>query len=213
MAEYTFYTNPMSRGQIVRWALHEAKADYDQVLVDWQDKPAAFVKANPMGKVPTIVHHHGRHDHVVAEAAAICHYLAEMNAPDLLPGAHEKADYFRWLLFAAGPLEQAVVAKSMGWSAESPQKQGMLGFGSFERTMDALDDWLAGHDFVCGDRFTMADVYVGSQVDWGLQFGSMPERDSFKAYAERFRPREAYQAGKAIDGKLIEEAQAKEGDS
>ena len=72
MAEYTFYTNPMSRGQIARWALHEAKADYEQVLVDWQDKPAAFLKANPMGKVPTLVHHHGGHDHVVTEAAAIC---------------------------------------------------------------------------------------------------------------------------------------------
>ena len=101
MAEYTFFTHPMSRGQIARWALHEAKADYEQVLVDWRDKPTAFLEANPMGKVPTIVHHHGGHDHVVTEAAAICHYLAEMSAPDLLPGAHEKADYFRWLFFAA----------------------------------------------------------------------------------------------------------------
>jgi glutathione S-transferase len=55
MAEYTFFTNPMSRGQIVRWALHEVGADYEQVLVDWQDKPEAFVAANPMGKVPTII--------------------------------------------------------------------------------------------------------------------------------------------------------------
>lgn len=209
MAEYTFYTNPMSRGQIARWALHEAKADYEQVLVDWQAKPAAFLEANPMGKVPTIVHHHGGHDHVVTEAAAICHYLAEMSAPDLLPGAHEKADYFRWLLFAAGPLEQAVTANAMGWQVPA-EREGMAGFGSFERTIDALDHWLAGRDYVCGDRFTMADVYVGSAVDWGLQFGSIPERDSFKAYAERCRAREAYQEGKAIDGKLIAEAQAQE---
>ena len=210
MAEYTFYTNPMSRGQIARWALHEAKADYEQVLVDWQDKPAAFLKANPMGKVPTLVHHHGGHDHVVTEAAAICHYLAEMSATELLPGAHEKADYFRWLFFAAAPLEQAVTAKALGW-ATKPEQEMMAGFGSFDRTIDALDGWLSAHDYVCGERFTMADVYVGSAVDWGLQFGSMPERDSFKAYAGRCQERDAYQAGKAIDGKLIAEAQAKDG--
>ncbi|WP_374405994.1 glutathione S-transferase family protein [Pelagerythrobacter sp.] len=209
MAEYTFFTNPMSRGQIARWALHEAGANYEQVLVDWSDKPEALLKANPIGKVPTIVHHHGGHDHVVTEAAAICHYLAEANAPDLLPGAHEKADYFRWLLFSAGPLEQAITAKAMGW--EVPEgRQVMAGFGSYERTVGALEDWLGARDFVCGDRFTMADVYVGSQVDWGLQFGSLPERDAFKVYAERCQARDGYKAGKAIDGELIAAMQAEE---
>ena len=206
MAEYTFYTNPMSRGQIVRWALHEAGADYEQVLVDWAAKED-LLAVNPMVKVPTIVHHHGGHDHVVTEAAAICHYLAEMTAPELLPREHEKADYFRWLFFAAGPVEQAVVARSMNWEVP-PEREGMAGFGNYERTIDAFDGWLSGRDYVCGDRFTMADVYVGSTVDWGLMFGSIPSRPSFEAYAARFRDREAYQAGKAIDGALIAKAQA-----
>jgi len=65
MSDYTFYTNPMSRGQIVRWALHEVGANYEQVLVDWQDKPAAFLAANPMGKVPTIAPHAASGDRVV----------------------------------------------------------------------------------------------------------------------------------------------------
>jgi glutathione S-transferase len=207
MAEYTFYTNPMSRGQIVRWALHEARADYEQVLVDWADK-GELIGFNPMGKVPTIVHHHGGHDHVVTEAAAICHYLAEASAPDLLAQAHEKADYFRWLFFAAGPVEQAVVARSMGWEV-APGREAMVGFGTYDHTVDALDGWLASHDYVCGDRFTMADVYVGSTVDWGLAFGTLPARDSFNRYADRFRTREGYVAAKAIDADLIEKAQAK----
>jgi glutathione S-transferase len=198
----------MSRGQIARWALHEAGATYEQVLVDWQAKPEAFLAANPMGKVPTIVHHHGGHGHVVSEAAGICHYLAEMSAPALLPESHEKADYFRWLFFAAGPFEQAAVANSMGWEVPTG-REGMAGFGSFERTVDAIEGWLSSHDFVCGNRFTMADVYVGSQIDWGLQFGSIPPRPSFEAYAQRLRVRDAYQAAKAIDGELISEAQAK----
>lgn len=209
MAEFTFYTNPMSRGQIARWALHEAGADYEQVLVDWRAKPAALLDANPIGKVPTIVHHHAGHDHVVTEAAAICHYLAEVRAPALLPQQHEKADYFRWLFFAAGPFEQAVVAKSMGWEVP-PEREGMTGFGNFERTIGAIDGWLSAHDFVCGERFTMADVYVGSQIDWGLQFGSIPTRPGFESYVGRVREREAYQTAKAIDGKLIAEAHARE---
>lgn len=206
MADYTFYTNPMSRGQIARWALHEVGADYEQVLVDWADK-GALLGLNPMGKVPTLVHHHAGHDHTVTEAAAICHYLAETSAPSLLPDAHEKADYFRWLFFAAGPVEQAVVANSMGWQVPEG-REGMAGFGSFDRTIDTFAGWFDDNDYVCGDRFTMADVYVGSQVDWGLSFGSIPTRPSFEAYAARLRDRDAYKAAKAIDMKLIAEAQA-----
>lgn len=206
MADYTFYFNPMSRAQIARWALHEAGADYDPVFVDWGDKPAGLLDANPMGKLPTIVHHHGGHDHAVTEAAAICHYLAEMTAPHLLPRDEEKADYFRYLFFAAGPLEQAVVANSMGWTV-APEREMMAGFGTYERTVDALERMLEDHEYVCGDRFTMADVYVGSQVDWGLTFKTIPSRPVFESYAERLRGREAYKAAKAIDGKLIEEMQ------
>ena len=206
MAEYTFFFNPMSRAQIARWALHEAGADYEPVLVDWANKPPELLAANPMGKLPTIVHHHGGHDHAVSEAAAVCHYLAEMTGTDLLPREHEKADYFRWLFFAAGPLEQATTAKAMGWS--DGDRQMMVGYGSYERTMDALDGWLSAHDYVCGERFTMADVYVGSQVWWGLQFGSMPERDSFKAYRDRVRDRPAADEAAAIDNALIAEMQA-----
>lgn len=209
MADFTFYTNPMSRGQIVRWALHEADASYEQVLLTYGDTmgEADYLAINPMAKVPAIVHHHGGHDHVVTEAAAICHYLAEIAAPDLLPRAEEKADYFRYFFFAAGPIEQAVVANSMGWGVDDPQKQGMLGFGSFDRAVDAFETMLSDRDFVCGDRFTMADAYVGSQVDWGVSFGSLPSRPVFDAYAARLRERPAYRAAKAIDGKLIAEAQ------
>ena len=206
MADYTFYTNPMSRGQIARWALHEGGADYEQVLVEYGAENAAFVAANPMAKFPTIVHHHGGHDHVVTEAAAICHYIAEMSATDLLPRDEEKADYFRTLFFAAGPVEQAVTAKSMGWTV-TPEREAMAGFGSYDRMVATLDTMLDDRDFVCGNRFTMADVYVGSQVDWGLAFNSLPTRPSFEAYAARLRERDGYKAAKAIDNALIAEKQ------
>jgi glutathione S-transferase len=209
MAEYTFFFNPMSRAQIARWALHEAGADYDPVLVEWDAKPQALLDANPLGKLPTIIHHHGGHDHVVSEAAAVCHYIAEMSAPELLPTEHEKADYFRWLFFAAGPLEAAIAARNFGFdSGDDPKKQMTVGWGSYDKVVDALDGWFSGHDFVCGKRFTMADVYVGSHVDWGMQFGTLPQRDSFAAYAERLHARGGYGEGKEIDNALIAEMQA-----
>jgi len=206
MADYTLFTNPMSRGQIARWALHEAGADYETELVDWSAKPESLIAANPMGKVPTLVHHHADHIHVITEAAAICAYLADTAAPDLAPRPEERAAYYRWLFFAAGPLEQAIIAQSMGWEV-APEKQGMLGFGTFALTVDTLAQLLAGRDYICGDRFTMADVYVGSQVDWGLAFKSLPEHDAFLAYAERLRLRDAYKSAKAIDMDLIARAQ------
>lgn len=206
MADYTFFFNPMSRAQIGRWALHEVSADYDPVMVDWQDKPQALLDANPMGKLPTIIHHTAGGDHVVSEAAAVCHYLAEAEGSDLLPTPTEKASYFRWLFFAAGPIEQATTARAMGW--EVPEgREGMLGFGSYDRTIETLDWWLKANDFAAGGRFTMADVYLGSQVDWGLAFKSMPDLPSFSAYAERVRARPAYIEAKAIDMALIAAAQ------
>lgn len=205
MADYTFYTNPMSRGQIARWALHEAGANYDQVIVDWKEKPAGFLDINPMGKVPTLVHHAAEGDRVVTEAAAICLYLAEMHPEaGLLPSDAEKADYFRWTFFASGPVEQAITSRHFK-SEPAPEQEMMAGWGSFDRTMNALEKHLEGRDWACGSRFTMADVYVGSAVDWGLTFGTMPPRPAFVAYAERLQARDAYKAAKAVDNTLIAE--------
>ena len=204
MADYTFFTHPMSRGQIARWALHEAGAGYEQVLIDWKDKPAALLSANPMRKVPTIIHHAESGDRVVTEAAAICAYLAEMHPEARLgPSDEEMADYLRWMFFAAGPVEAAVTARNLNFEP-SPEQEAMAGWGSFDRTINALESWFENHRFVCGDRFTMADVYVGSHVDWGLTFGTMPPNRAFVAYAERLQARDAYKAAKAVDNALIE---------
>lgn len=191
---YTLFYNPMSRALIASWAFAEAGVEPKLAMVEWDNKPDALLAANPMGKLPTIIHHADFGDRVVSEAPAIAHYLAEMEAPELLPKAEERADYFRWLFFAAGPVEAAVTNKAMGWEPKDARQEGTVGFGSFDRTIDALAGWFETHDFVCGDRFTMADVIVGSQVDWGINFGTMPARDSLKAYQARLQARPAYKA-------------------
>lgn len=203
MADYTFFTNPMSRGQIARWALHEAGATYDQVIVGYTEpKPEAFLAANPMGKLPTLIHH-GAGDAVITECAAICAYLAEAHPEaGLAPTAGERADYYRWLFFAAGPVEQAITARTFGFEPNEKQVRS-CGFGNFDLMVETLAGHFENHDFVAGKRFTMADVYVGSQVMWGLMFKTLPRHDSFAAYAARLMERPAYQAAKAIDNDLM----------
>lgn len=206
MSKITFYTNPMSRGQIARWALHEAGADYEQVLLEYGGsmKGTDYLAINPMGKVPAIVHE----GHVVTEGAAICAYLADA-FPDagLAPTAEERANYYRWMFFAAGPVESAVSNRSAGF-VPAPEKEMMFGYGNYDRTVDALEWAIKDRNYICGSRFTAADIYVGSQVLWGTQFGTLPQRAAFDAYAARLSERPAYQAAKAIDGALIAEAQA-----
>jgi glutathione S-transferase len=197
----TFYTNPMSRGRIVRWMLEETGAPYETVVLDYASsmKDAAYLAINPMGKVPAIVHD-GR---VVTEGAAICAYLAEA-FPDagLAPTADERADYYRWLFYAAGPVEAAITNRSLGVTPTDDQ-QRMVGYGCYATMVDTLEAAVSAHPFIAGDRFTAADVYVGSQVMWGLMFESLPKRDAFAAYAARLSEREAYKRAAAIDDALI----------
>ena len=201
MADLDFYTNPMSRGRIVRWMLEEVGADYQQHIVGYDGdlESDSYRALNPMRKIPTIVHN-GK---VVTECAAICAYLADV-FPDagLGPREDEKADYYRWLFFAAGPVEAAVTNHAAGFDPPA-DKSRMFGYGDFDRTIDTLAGHFADHDYVCGSRFTAADVYVGSQVLWGTQFGTMPKRPEFLAYAARIEARDAYQRGKDIDNGLI----------
>ncbi|WP_426166205.1 glutathione S-transferase family protein [Sandarakinorhabdus sp. DWP1-3-1] len=201
MAELVFYTHPMSRGRIVRWMLEEAGAPYRTELLEYGTtmKADAYRAINPMGKVPAI--RHG--DTIVTEGAAICAYLADA-FPDagLAPPPAARGDYYRWLFFAAGPVEQAVVNASMGFTV--PQgKELAAGWGSLDAVCDALDGWLATHDYFAGDRFTAADVYAGAQIGWGLQFGTMPARPSFAAYVARIDARPAAIRAREIDDGLM----------
>ena len=209
MSEFTFYTDPKSRGQIARWALHEAGADYEAVVFSTSgERPPELVTINPMNKVPALVHHHGDHDHVVTETAAICHYLAETHPnAKLLPDAHERAAYTRWLFFGAGPLEQALSTRMMGLDIP-PEKAGMAGFGSLDLAMDAIGGWLETHDYVAGARFTMADVYAASQFVWSLRAGLAPERPALRAYVDRCTARPKAKEALAEDEAAIREQSA-----
>jgi glutathione S-transferase len=141
----------------------------------------------------------------VTECAAICAYLADVY-PQAGLGPHddEKADYYRWFFYAAGPLEAAVSNQAMGWTP-TPERERMFGYGNFERAVAVLDELFSLRDYVCGDCFTAADVYVGSQLMFPMQFGLVPEKDSFVRYRERLQAREAYRRASEIDNRKAEE--------
>jgi glutathione S-transferase len=155
MADLVFYTNPQSRGRIIRWMLEEVGRPYETEIIPYdQIKSDRYLAVNPMGKVPAIRHR----GHVVTECAAICAYLADVfPQANLGPSAEEKADYYRWLFYAAGPVEQAFTNRAQGWEVPA-DKERMFGYGNYDRVVAVLDELLSLRDYVCGDRFTAADV-------------------------------------------------------
>ena len=207
MAEdLTFYTNPMSRGRIVRWMLEECGAPYRTEILEYGTtmKAEAYLALNPMGKVPAI----RRGGVVVTEAAAICAYLADaFPEAGLAPPVGERGAYYRWLFFATGPVEAAVTNRFLGFEVPA-DKEGMVGYGTFGAVMDTLEAAVAGDGYVAGERFSAADVYVGSHVGWGLEMGSIEKRPAFSEYWSRLSARDAYRRANGIDDALQAERAA-----
>ena len=208
MADLKFYTNPMSRGQTIRWMLEEVGQPYDTEILDYGTsmKAAPYLAINPMGKVPAIVHE-GK---VVTEVAAICCYLADaFPEAGLAPDPKDRADYYRWIFFTSGPVEAAFSNKAAGFEP-SPERQAMFGYGNYDLAINALETALTGKIYIAGDRFTAADLFVGANVNFMLQFNLLEPRPVLTDYAARMIDRDAYRRAKEIDSKLAAAMQAKQ---
>lgn len=201
-SELVFYTNPMSRGRIVRWLLEEIGRPYRAEILDYGTtmKAPAYLAINPMGKVPALKHG----DVVVTECAAICAYLADA-FPDagLAPpvGDPQRGSYYRWLFYGAGPVEAATVNKALGFEVPA-ERRGMAGYGSLSDVMRVLEGAVSGGPYLLGERFSAADVYLGSQIGWGLAFGTMEKRPAFESYWQRISTRPAAVRAREIDDAL-----------
>lgn len=205
--ELVLYTNPMSRGRIARWMLEEIGQPYRAEIVGFGPpmKGPGYKALNPMGKVPTLQHG----DTLVTECAAICAYLADA-FPDAglapAPGSKQRGPYYRWLFFGAGPTEAAVTNKALGVEVPA-ERSAMVGYGCFGDVMDTLETAVTQGEYILGERFSAVDVYLGSQILWGLQFGSMEKRPAFEAYGKRISGRPAALRADEIDNALIAEQQ------
>jgi glutathione S-transferase len=186
------YTNPMSRGRIAHLMLEELGEPYQIELVRFdkkEHKAPGYLAKNPMGKVPTLVHR----GVVITEAAAICAYLADaFPKAGLAPALDDPArgTYFRWLFFAAGCVEPAMIDHA--FKRPEPDRPGVIGYGNYKDTLDALEKAVTPGPYILGEKFTAADVYVGSQIGWGLMQKTMEPRPAFVAYVGRMSERAAF---------------------
>jgi glutathione S-transferase len=199
MSELVFFTHPQSRGRIVHWMLEELGEPYQTVWLEYGGtmKAPEYLAVNPMGKVPAL----RDGDSVVTEAAAICTYLADRFPQRGLappPGDRARAAYYRWMFFTAGPLEMATTARALGWQVPEGRDR-MVGFGSHAAAFDALETALRPGPFVCGERFTAADVVLGSALGWGLMFGTIDKRPGFEAYVAQLQQRDAARRANALN--------------
>ena len=200
--ELVLYTNPQSRGRIARWMLEEIGQPYRVEVLDYATtmKAPAYLTINPMGKVPALRHGAA----VVTETPAICAYLADAFPQAGLAPPHSdrmRAPYYRWLFFAAGPAEAAVSNKAMGF-AVPPERERMMGYGRIGLVMDTLEAAVSQSDYLAGNTFTAADLYVGSHLGFGMMFGMIEKRPAFERYWQRLSARPACVRAKELDDAL-----------
>ena len=199
MADLTLYHASPSRSSIVLWMLEELGQPYDVKLIKLSEgdnlKPG-FLAINPMGKVPALAHK----GTVITEAAAICTYLADefpqakLNVP---VGTPARGVYLKWLFFGPGCVEPAMIDRAAPRKEEA--RRGMLGYGTFDTTMDTVAKAVAKGPWLMGEQFTAADVIIGANIRWGTMFKLIPERPEFTAYAARIAARPAAQRAEAKD--------------
>ena len=201
--ELVLYSNPTSRGRIARWMLEETGQPYRVEVLDYATtlKAPEFLAINPMGKIPTLTHG----GTVITECAAICAYLADIFpetglAPPL--GDKARAPYFRWLFFAAGPVEAAITNKFLNVEVP-PGRERAVGYGSLPAVINALELAVSATPYLAGENFSAADVYTGSQIGFGLRFGTVEKRPAFIEYWERITARPAYKRAAEHDDALM----------
>jgi glutathione S-transferase len=201
MSELVLYHGGPSRSSIVLWMLEELAQPYDIHLLSLKNgehREPAYLAINAMGKVPAI-----RHDGVVVtEVAAICCYLAD-RFPDAglsVPIEHpDRGPYLKWLFYGPSCFEPAIIDRSL--KREGAPRE-MLGWGDFDSVMGVLRGAVSRSPFLLGERFTAADVVIGSGLRWGMMFKAVPELPEFVAYTKLLEERPALQRASAKDAEF-----------
>ena len=188
---------PKTRSSRVVWMLEELGVEYERVHIDIRDpaapRDADFGRASPMGKVPAIVDG----DATVADSAAIALYLADRySAGNLAPSidAADRGEYLYWMVYTPGVIEPAMAEKVTGME---PNRVS-FGWGDFPTMVATLEARLTDREWLL-DRFTAADVMVGSSCAFLKQFNLLPESPAIESYIERCLARPAYKRALEID--------------
>jgi len=203
MPKLVLYHAAPSRSSIVHWMLEELGQPYELQMVSFkkgENRQPAYLAVNPMGKVPALKHG----DTVVTEAAAICTYLADefpqagLNIP---VGDAKRGTYLKWLFFGPSCVEPAITERA--FPRQEPPTRATLGFGDFDTVVEVLAKAAAAaQPYLLGNRFTAADVVIGSGLRWGTMFKLLPDRAEFKPYMAALAERPALRRASEKDAEL-----------
>jgi glutathione S-transferase len=177
-----------------RWTLQELGVEFESVIVNLiagEHHGAAFLKLNPAGRVPVLVDG----DVVLTESVAIVLYLAEkypekrLVPSDLL----QRAQLYRWLLFAVTELEQPLWRISKH-TAIYPQDRRLpddvvLAREDFAPMAQVLEEHMSGRQFVVGDCVSVADFVLAYTLDWANEVGLLADCPQLRRYIERMYQR------------------------
>ncbi len=206
MSHFTLYTNPLSRGRMVRWMLEECEATYEVVPVPYGEpmKSAAYLAVNPMGKVPALK----VDDTVLTEALGICTWLAEQfPEKNLIPpaGHVERGEFYRWMCFALH-LEYAAMDRRFQHPDNDPERRFSVGYGDFDTAFAVLQERLRGREYLIGDRFSALDLYYSGLLAWLIhRVQVLPAENVYLDYMNRHLARPAHQRAVALDEALLAE--------
>ena len=191
MAKPVLYHMPQTRGGTTMWMNEELGDVCDVKLINMkasEQKSPAFLKINPMGKIPALVH-----DGVaVTEAAAICAYLADVfPQAGLAPAANDpkRGAYFRWMFFAPSCIEPMMLDK---FAQVKRENTASVGYGSEADVLNAVKIAIGDGPFLLGEKFTAADVVFGSTLNFAMMFGAIEKTEPFASYAGLLTARPAF---------------------
>lgn len=193
------YSNAQSRGLVIEWLLIELGAEFEKIELAYHTemKSESYLKINPFGKVPTLVDG----DVVIYEMPAICAYLADKFFDQGLAPALDdpkRGLYFRWLFFAAGPWDAAMTDRALKVEITDEQKMH-IGYGNFQDTYTALIQSLEqAQPYLCGEQFTVADVFVGSMLFWQLKMAEIESHPAIEKYLNSIKNRKNLRNNQAL---------------
>jgi glutathione S-transferase len=201
MSTLTLYHAAPSRSSVALWMLEEVGEPYELKLLSLdkgENRQPDFLAINPMGKVPTLKHG----DVVITECAAICSYLADefpnkgLSVPT---GDARRGVYLKWLFFGPSCMEPAMIERSL---KREPAPRRMAGWGDYDTVVDVLAKAVERGPYLLGEKFTAADVIIGSGLRWGTMFELLPKRPEFAAYVSRLEQRPALKRATEKDRQL-----------
>ncbi|MCP3415367.1 glutathione S-transferase family protein [Bradyrhizobium brasilense] len=197
----TLYYSPQSRATGTRVLLEELGAPYDLQVLNMkagEQRKAAYLAINPLGKVPAI--RHG--DALVTEQVAIFIYLADLfPQAGLTPALNDprRGPYLRWIAYYGASFEPAVIDHFM---KREPAPITQSPYADYDTMLGALESQLAKGPYLLGEEITAADILWGIALSWTMMFGIVPKRDVFVRYAERIAARPAFQRISKADDEM-----------